>query len=84
MHAKNALVDNGRDGQMVEHRTEVAPQRQGIPPFALIIEAIDPCYRCALVVASEHEDLVRVLDFVSQEQTHCFYRLFSSVNKIPY
>ena len=82
MHAKNLLVDDGSDGKAVEAIGESLPKFDVVPSLALIIEAVDSVDRCALVVASEQEEVLRVLDLVGEEEANGLERLLSSVNVI--
>ena len=45
--------------------------------LTLIIESVDTVDAGALVVASEEEEVLWILDLVGEEQTDCFQRLFT-------
>ena len=82
MHGEDLLVNDGRDGQAVEAICEGLPQLDVVPSLALIVETVDTVDRGALVVTSQDEEVLRVLDFVGQEQADCLQGLFSSVNVV--
>ena len=82
MHAENALVDDGRNGQVVEHTAEVSPQADGVATLALIIEAIQTRDGNTLVVATEREDFIRILDLVCHEKAHSLDALLATVDEI--
>lgn len=65
-NATNLLIYQSSNWQAVEAVCECFPQAYVIPPFALIIEAIDPVDGCALMVASQQEEVLRVLDLQVQ------------------
>jgi hypothetical protein len=64
MHGEDLLVDNGSDGQAVEAIRERLPQLDVVAALAFVVEAIDTVDRGALVVASEDEEVLGVLDLV--------------------
>ena len=64
MHGEDLLVDDGRDGQAVEAIREGFPQLDIVPSLALIVETVDTVDRGALVVTSQDEKVLRVLDLV--------------------
>ena len=82
MHAKNFLVDEGRNGQTVEAVSEDFPQLDAVAPLALIVEAVDAVDRGAFVVASQQEEVLWVLNLVSKEEADCLERLLSTVDVV--
>ncbi len=62
------LVDERGDWQAVEAVCEYFPQPDIVPPFALIVEAIDPVDGGALVVTPQQEKILRILDLRSDPQ----------------
>ena len=82
MHAEDLLVDDGCDGQTVETVSECLPQLNVVTPLALVIETVDAVNGSTLVVATEQEKVLWVLDFVSQQQTHGLKRLFATVHVV--
>ena len=53
MHAEDALVDDRRDGEVVEHRAKVSPKGETVAAFALVVETVHSRDGVALVVASQ-------------------------------
>jgi len=82
VHTENSLVNDSRDGQVVEHSAEVSPHRQVVPALALVVESIHPGDRVALVVASEKVNHVGVLHFVGQQKTDGLDALLPAVNEV--
>ena len=72
VHAQNLLINDSGDGEAVETVSKGLPQLDVVPSLAFVIEAINSVDRGALVVASEEEEVLRVLDFVGQEQADGF------------
>ena len=70
MHAQDLLIDDGGNGQAVEAVSEGLPQLDVVSALALVVETIDSVDRCALVVASEQEEVLRVLNFVGQKEAN--------------
>jgi hypothetical protein len=67
MHAEDLFVNNGCNGQAIEAVSESFPQFDVVSSLALIVEAINTVDGGALVVSSQQEEVLRVLDFVSQQ-----------------
>ena len=82
VHAQNFIVDEGGNWQHVESINEFFPKTNIISLLAFIVKAINFCDGFTLVVASEQEDTLRVLDFVGQKQTNGFNAVFTSVNVV--
>lgn len=69
VEAKDLVVDEGREGEVVEKVGEVLPDI-GVAVFAeaLVVEAVDLGDLARLVVAAEDGDALRVSDLESDEQ----------------
>lgn len=67
MHGENLLVNNGRDRQAVEAVCERLPQLDVVSSLALIVETIDTVDRGTLVVTTQDEKVLGVLDLVGKE-----------------
>ena len=80
MHAKDLLVDDGRDWQTVETVGKRLPQFDVVSSLALVIEAVDSVDGRTLVVASEKEEVLRVLDLVREKEADGLQTLLSSIN----
>ena len=68
MHADDLLLHDRDEGQAVEAVVEELPQLDVVAPLALVVEAVDPVDRRALVVAAEQEEVLGVLHLVREEQ----------------
>lgn len=72
MHTEDFIVDKGSYGHEIEAIRKLLPNLDIVPSFALIVEAIDPVYRRALVIASQQEKVLGVFDFISEQKTNSF------------
>ena len=79
VHAEDLLVDDGGDGQAVEAVGEGLPQLDVVAALALVIETVDAVDGRALVVASQQEEVLGVLDLVSEQQAHGLEGLLAAV-----
>ena len=52
MHAENFLVNESSHWEAIEDVAEDAPESDGVPAFAFIVETVDSINLCALVIAS--------------------------------
>ncbi len=68
MHGEDLIVDDGCDGQAVEAVRKCLPQLDVVSALALVVEAVDAVDARALVVTSEYEEVLGVLDLVGEEQ----------------
>ena len=60
------LIYQSSNRQAVEAVCKRLPQANVIPPFALIIKSIDPVDGGALMIASQQEEVFRILDLQVQ------------------
>ena len=82
MHAENLLINERCDGEAVEDVAEDSPESNGVSTLALIVEAIDAIDLSALVIASQEEEVLGVLDLVAEEKADCLDRLLSTVDVV--
>jgi len=80
---EDLLVHYGRNGQAVEAVGERFPQLDVVSPFALIVESIYPVDGGTLVVAAQHEEVLGVLDLVSQKEADSLQALLPPVDIVP-
>lgn len=80
MHADDLVVDEGGHWQAVETLREHLPELYVESSFAFIVESVDPVDGRALMIASEQEEVLGILDFVGQEQADGFDVVFASVD----
>ena len=59
MHTHDFFVDQSNQWHMIERVVESLPQRYFITSLDLVEEAVDPSDSLALVVTSEHHNLLR-------------------------
>ena len=82
VHAEDFLVNESSDRQTVENVTENAPESDGVSTLALVIEPVNAIDLSTLVIASQQEEVLGVLNLVAQQKAHCFNRLLSAVNVV--
>lgn len=82
MTAEDLLVNDGGDGQAVEAVCERLPQLDVEPSLALVVEAVDPVYARALVIAPQQEEILWIFDFIRQQQTDRLQRLLAPVHVV--
>jgi hypothetical protein len=82
MHAKNLLVDKSCDGKAVETIGESLPKFNVIAALAFIIESINTINGGALMVSTEEEEVLGVLNLIGQEEANSFQRLLAAVDVI--
>jgi hypothetical protein len=82
MHTKDLFIHHRSHRKAIEAISECFPELDVISTFALVIEPINPINRCALVVASQDKEVLRVLHLVSQEKSNRLETLLTSVNII--
>jgi hypothetical protein len=68
VRGEDLLVNNGGDWQAVEAIGEGLPQLDAASTLALVVEAVDAVDGGGLMIASEDEEVLRVLDLVGQQQ----------------
>ena len=82
MHAQNLIVDQSCNRQTVKAVSEDLPELDAVPALALIIEAVDPIDRGALVVPTQQEEVLWVLNLVGKQKTDSLQRLLSPVDVV--
>ena len=61
-------IHEGRKGDPIEVIAEYLPELNAVALLALVIETVDPTDSRRLVVVSDNEEILRVLDLVRREQ----------------
>jgi hypothetical protein len=79
VHGENLLVDDGSDRETVEAVGKGLPQLDVVPPFALVVKAVDAVNGGALVVATKDEKVLRVFDLVCEKQADGLKGLLATV-----
>jgi len=82
MHAHNLLIDDGTHGHAIENVTELLPQLDVVASLAFIIEAIDTCDGCALMVSTQQEEILGELHLVGEKQDDGLQALLSTVDVV--
>ena len=71
-----------RNREAVEAVGEGLPQLDRVAPLALVVEAVDAVDRRALVVATQQEEVLRVLDLVRQQEADGLKALLAAVDVV--
>lgn len=82
MHGEDLLVDDSSNGQAVEAVGEGLPQLDVVSSLALIVKAIDTVDGGTLVVTTQNEEVLGVLDLVREEQADSLERLLTTVDVV--
>jgi hypothetical protein len=79
MHCEDLLIDDGCNWQAIETVRERLPKFDVVTPLALIIKAVDAIDGRTFVVATQHEEVLRVFDLVGKEKADGLERLFTTI-----
>jgi hypothetical protein len=82
VHSEDLLVDDSGNGQAVEAVGEGLPELDVISPFALVVESVNAVDRGALVVATEDEEILGVLDLVGKQEADGLERLLATIDVV--
>lgn len=82
MTTEDFLIDDSNNRQTIETIRESLPQLDAVASFALVVEAVNAVNGGALVVATQQEEVLRILDLVSQQQTDALQGLFAAVHVV--
>lgn len=82
VHGKDLFVNNGSDGQAIETVRKCFPELDVVPSLALVVKAVNAIDRRALVVATQDEKVLRILDLVCEQQADCLERLLASIHVV--
>jgi len=82
VHGEDLLINDGGDGQAVEAVGESLPKLDVIASLALVVETVDTVDGSALVVTTENEEVLGVLDLVSQQKADGLERLLATVDVV--
>lgn len=82
MHRKNLFVDDSGNRKAVEAVGKGLPKLDVVPALALVIEAVDTVDGRTLVVATQNEEVLGILDLVGKQKANRLERLLAPVNVI--
>lgn len=82
MHGENLLVNNGGNRQAVEAVGKRLPEFNVVATLALVVETIDTVDGSAFMVASQDEEVFRILDLVCEQKANGLERLLATVDII--
>lgn len=82
MDTEDLVADDGSHWEAIKTLYEFFPKLERIPSFALVIESVNTVNGAAFVVASQEEEVFRVLDLVCQKEANDFEVLLTAINII--
>jgi hypothetical protein len=82
VHGENLLINDGGNRKAVEAVGESLPQLDVVSALALIVETVDTVDRGTLVVSTQNEEVLGVLDLVREEEANGLERLLATVNVV--
>jgi hypothetical protein len=82
VHGEDLLINDGSNGKAVEAIGESLPELDVVPALALIVETVDTVNRGTLVVSTQNEEVLGVLDLVRKEKADGLERLLATVDII--
>lgn len=82
MHGEDLLVDDSGDGKAVEAIRKSLPQLDVVAALALVVETVDAVDGGALVVSSQDEEVLGVLDLVREQKADGLEGLLASVDVV--
>lgn len=82
MHSEDLFVNDGSNRKAVEAVGESLPELDVVSALALIVETVDTVDRGTLVVSTQNEEVLRVLDLVGKEEADGLERLLATVDVI--
>jgi hypothetical protein len=82
VHGEDLLVDDSGDGKTVEAVGESFPQLDVVATLALVVETVDTIDRGALVVTTQHEKVLGILDLVRQEEADSLEGLLATIDVV--
>lgn len=83
MHGENFLVDDCCNRKAVETIGERLPKLDIISPLAFIVKSVYAVDRCTLMVPTQDEEVLWILDLVREKQANGLKRLFTSIDVVP-
>lgn len=82
MHGEDLLVNDGGNRETVKAVGESLPELDVVSALALIVETVDTVDRSTLVVSTENEEVLGVLDLVGKEKANSLERLLATIDVI--
>ena len=72
MHAQDSVFYDRTDWHVIEAEAEITPQGEGVPPFALVVEAVGSIDCLAFVVTAQKVEGLRVFYFECYQKSNYF------------
>lgn len=82
VHAEDLVVDEGGNREAVEAVREELPETDVEAALALVVETVDAVDGGALMVASQEEEVLRIPDFVGEQEADGLKALLPTVHVV--
>lgn len=82
MHGEDLLINDSGNGKAVEAVGESLPELDVVSALALIVETVDTVDRSTLVVSTQNEEVLGVLDLVRKEEADGLERLLATIDVV--
>lgn len=82
MNTEYLIVDYGGHRKAIEALDELLPEPQRVAALAFVVKAVDPINRAALMIASQQEEVLRILDLVGEQKADYFQVLLAPVDVV--
>lgn len=79
MHADDAVIDEGRYGEVFKAFGEGLPEPNAVATLALVVEAVDFVDVVCFVVSAQKEEIVGIFYFIGEEEANALDALLASV-----
>ena len=83
MHTDDSPLDQRAHRETLEAVRKQLPKTNIISPLALVVEAVNAVDGVRLVVPSQYEKVLRVFDFICEQQANRLDALFTAIDVIP-
>jgi len=82
MDAQDLVLNDGAEWQTVKAVIEGFPDLEVVSLPAFVVEAINAIDRAALMIASEHEEVLGIFDFVGKKEADGFQAIWATINVV--
>merc|ERR1719343_328637 len=82
MNTEDPFIDDRAERKLIEEVREDFPDLDVVSSLAFVVKAINSCNRRTLVVATEHEKIFWVLDFVRDKEDDYLQGLLTAIHVI--
>jgi hypothetical protein len=80
VHDENFIIHHSTNREHIEAEAKFFPYLDVVPSLALVVKAVHPIDRLALVISSKQVEVLWVFYFVREQQANCFNGLFATIH----